>query len=277
MSNSKKYKNCPVSSSQQGAVLIVVLLFLVLIISVGVIAVRQSTTDLRLSTSDQINTLLLQSADNSNQNIEQSINGRTDADIYKQMLSIVGPFGYFISEESNGIDNEYIFCFRPRSQFFNADRTTIETPEGNTVFSGEDGYCNPASAEDYISNRNASMTQISVLLTPPSPDDETFPQYTKEGGDTNEKINKSHTFDISSTAVLPAYADTNIGSKNCFEQTNRIIDANDPTDTIGGCMAEAGVPNTILYQQAQVEKRVITTNCVDYGVGTGVICTLPAS
>ena len=74
MSNSKKYKNYTVSSSQQGAVLIVVLLFLVLIISAGVIAVRESTTDLRLSTSDQINTLLLQSADNSNQNIEQTTN-----------------------------------------------------------------------------------------------------------------------------------------------------------------------------------------------------------
>ena len=76
------------SHTQQGAVLIVVLLFLVLIIFAGVIAVKQSTTDLRLATSDQINTLLLQSADNANQNIEQSLNGDTNNDIYKAMMSI---------------------------------------------------------------------------------------------------------------------------------------------------------------------------------------------
>lgn len=80
-------------SSQQGAVLIVVLLFLVLIILAGVIAVKQSTTDLRLATSDQINTLLLQSADNANQNIEQSINGSSSASIYDDMLSRSGPLG----------------------------------------------------------------------------------------------------------------------------------------------------------------------------------------
>ena len=94
MSNMQQYPSLKVSpSSQQGAVLIVVLLFLVLIILAGVIAVKQSTTDLRLATSDQINTLLLQSADNANQSIEQSVNGSSDEDIYDDMLSITGPFG----------------------------------------------------------------------------------------------------------------------------------------------------------------------------------------
>ncbi|WP_227681643.1 PilX N-terminal domain-containing pilus assembly protein [Psychrobacter glacincola] len=95
-------------SSQQGAVLIVVLLFLVLIILAGVIAVKQSTTDLRLATSDQINTLLLQSADNANQNIEQSINGSSSASIYDDMLSRSGPFGHFILDTSS-TNHEYVF------------------------------------------------------------------------------------------------------------------------------------------------------------------------
>ena len=71
MSNYQRHQHFTSPSSQQGAVLIVVLLFLVLIILGGVIAVKQSTTDLKLATSDQINALLLQSADNANQNIEQ--------------------------------------------------------------------------------------------------------------------------------------------------------------------------------------------------------------
>ena len=57
-------------STEQGATLIVVLLFLVLIILAGAIAVRQSTTDLKIATSDQINTVLLQSADSANQKLE---------------------------------------------------------------------------------------------------------------------------------------------------------------------------------------------------------------
>ena len=97
-------------STQQGAVLIVVLLFLVLIILVGAIAVKQSTTDLRLATSDQINTLLLQSADNANQNIEQGVNGSSDAEVYTDMLSRGGPFGHFILD-TNSAEHEYIFCF----------------------------------------------------------------------------------------------------------------------------------------------------------------------
>ena len=95
MSNIYLYRGSTTPATQQGAVLVVVLLFLVLIIMAGAIAVRQSTTDLKLSTSDQINTLLLQSADNVNQNIEQSINSDSRSDIYRDMLSRSGPFGYF--------------------------------------------------------------------------------------------------------------------------------------------------------------------------------------
>ena len=61
-------------SHQRGAALIVVLLFLVLILLAGAIAVRQSTTDLRTATADQINTLLLQSADSGNQKLEAMVN-----------------------------------------------------------------------------------------------------------------------------------------------------------------------------------------------------------
>lgn len=61
--------------SQQGAALIVVLLILILIMLVGTMAVRQSTTNLKVATSDQINTLLLQSADGANIQLEQMVNG----------------------------------------------------------------------------------------------------------------------------------------------------------------------------------------------------------
>ena len=275
MSNMQQYQYPKVSpSSQQGAVLIVVLLFLVLIILAGVIAVKQSTTDLRLATSDQINTLLLQSADNANQSIEQSINGSTDEDIYDSMLSKTGPFGYFILDSDN-IEHEYVFCFRPRDRFFDINRTSILASSG-TILGSNNGYCNPEDPEDYVSSRNASMTQVNISLAATSADDEGFSGY-GIGQDSFTSVGKISTFDLNSTAVLPAYADTEVSSKNCFEQTSRVDSVTDSEDTIGGCMAAAGVPSTVIYEQAIVENKVLGDTCADFGKGTGIVCTLPSS
>ena len=275
MSNIQQYQYPKVSpSSQQGAVLIVVLLFLVLIILAGVIAVKQSTTDLRLATSDQINTLLLQSADNANQSIEQSINGSSDEDIYDSMLSRTGPFGYFILDTDH-IEHEYVFCFRPRDRFFNINRTSI-LASGGSVLGSNNGYCNPENPEDYVSSRNASMTQVNISLAATSADDEGFGGY-GIGQDSSTSVGKISTFDLNSTAVLPAYADTEVGSKNCFEQTSRVDSVTDSEDTIGGCMAAAGVPSTVIYEQAIVENKVLGDTCADFGKGTGIVCTLPSS
>lgn len=275
MSNMYPYRGSMTPATQQGAVLIVVLLFLVLIIMAGVIAVRQSTTDLKLSTSDQINTLLLQSADNANQNIEQSINSDSSSDIYKDMLSRSGPFGYFMLDEK-GRNNEYVFCFRPRDRFFNINSTTIRTPDGSSVMPSTTGYCNPAKPDDYVSNRNASMTQVSVSMTPPSATTESFTNYTLGQG-TDMVSSTAFLFDINNVSVLPAYGNTKIGSKDCFAQTSRPSSSTDKTDTISGCLSSAGVPNTTVYQKANVENQSLRTKCVNFGKGAGVVCTLPSN
>jgi len=257
---------------QQGAVLIVVLLFLVLIILAGSIAVRQSTTDLRLATSDQINTLLLQSADNANQNIEQSINGSSDTEIYKDMLSRTGPFGHFILD-TNSTEHEYVFCFRPRGRFFNINKTSILTLSG-TVFGSNNGYCNPTKSADYVSARNASMTQVSISLTPPSASNEAFGSYTI-GQDSGEISSQAFMFDINSTAILPAYSGSS--AEDCFKKTSQVDSVSSADKTIGGCMAAAGVPSTVVYEQVNVENQSLRTKCVDFGKGSGKLCTLPSN
>ena len=268
MSNNQRYQYpVALSSNQQGAVLIVVLLFLVLIILAGVIAVKQSTTDLKLSTSDQINTLLLQSADDANQNIEQSMNGNSDADASDAMIARGGPFGHFILTDYS-VENEYVFCFRPRDQLFNINQTTILTPDGTIT---NKGYCNPTTPDDYVSSRNTSMTQVNVSLTPPSAENEAFGSYTIGQG-SDSLASKAFMFDINSTAVLPSYADVG----NCFEQTSRLHTETDAKKTIGGCMAKAGVPSTVIYEMAEVENQSLRTVCVEFGKGTGLLCTLPA-
>ena len=258
--------------SQQGAVLIVVLLFLVLIILAGAIAVKQSTTDLRLATSDQINTLLLQSSDNANQNIEQSINGSSDTTIYNDMISRSGPFGHFMLNVDS-IDHEYVFCFRPRGQFFDINKASINTPSGHL---NDKGYCNPNTAEDYVSSRNTSMTQVNIALTPPDATNEAFGSYTI-GQDSSEISSQAFTFDINTTSVLPAYADTKYNNKDCFEKTSRLHMVTNSEDSMGGCMAKAGIPTTVIYEMANVENQSKRTKCVDFGKGSGKLCTLPVS
>lgn len=263
-------------NSQQGAVLIVVLLFLVLIILAGVIAVKSSTTDLRLATSDQINTLLVQSADNANQNIEQSINGNSTSSIYISMTSSGGPFGHFMSKTSN-INDEYIFCFRPRGQFFNINRATITTSGGGNVLGDNNGYCDPAEPDDYVSQRNASMTQVNVSLTPPNPKYEAFRNYTI-GQDGSETSSQAYMFDISTTAILPAYASAVDAAKDCFKQTSKYESVTNKDETIAGCMAKAGVPSTVLHELANVENKSQRTRCVNLGKGSGktteLLCSL---
>ena len=280
MSNPKSYSYSKSRSAhtQQGAVLIVVLLFLVLIIFAGVIAVRQSTTDLRLATSDQINTLLLQSADNANESIEQSINGSSDSEIYKDMLSRIGPFGHFIFG-SKSADHEYVFCFRPRGVFLDVNKSTIKTSSGGNILGNNNGYCNPATAADYVSNRNASMTQVNIALAAPSSVNEAFGNYTI-GQDIGRVESQALIFDINSTAILPAYAGATDAAKNCFEQTSKYDNVTNKEKTIAGCMAKAGVPSTVLYEQASVANESKGAKCVSFGKGKGnlkgseVLCTL---
>lgn len=278
MSSNKHYL-CPKLQSvdsQQGAVLIVVLLFLVLIILGGVIAVKTSTTDLRLATSDQINTLLVQSADNANQNIEESINGKNTSDIYIAMTSSGGPFGHFMSKTSN-INDEYIFCFRPRGQFFNINKATIKVPGGSNVVGSDNGYCNPATPADYVSARNASMTQVNISLTPPNPKYEEFSNYTI-GQDGSEISSQAYMFNINSTAILPAYAGSVDAAKDCFKKTSKYESVTNKEETIAGCMAKAGVPSTVLHELANVENSSQRTRCVNLGKGNGksteLLCSL---
>ena len=42
-------------------------------------------------------------------------------------------------------------------------------------------------------------------------------------------------------------------------------------------MAEKGVPSTVIYEMAEVENQSLRAACVEFGKGTGLLCTLPAS
>lgn len=232
-------------SEQRGAVLIVVLLFLILIMLVGVIAVRNSSTDLKLATSDQINTVLLQSSDSVNNKIEMSVNGDPQSPEHKQIMSFTGIFGYYILNDS--ADKDIIdFCYRPRAGFFNIDNAVIRRNTGMLV-SNNEGYCNPNEASDYTSARNTTMTQVMVKNVTKTSATGAFTHMTL-GSDTEAKTAKMHTFDIYSTSVLPSYATAETDKiQECFKK-----DASAATDSVTKCMTDNNIPNKMLVEQVDV-------------------------
>ena len=248
-------------SDQRGAVLIVVLLFLILIMLVGVIAVRNSSTDLKLATSDQINTVLLQSSDSVNNKIEMSVNGAPTSQEHKQIMSFTGIFGYYILNSS--ADNDIIdFCYRPRAGFFNIDNAVIRRNAGKLV-SNSTGYCDPTVPGDYTSARNTTMTQVMVKDVSKEASTGAFTHMTL-GSDTEAKTSKMHTFDIYSTSVLPSYGNAKTDKiQDCFKK-----DASDNVDGVTKCMTDNNIPNKMLVEQVDVANIQSGEFCNFFGNGT---------
>lgn len=252
------------SHSEQGATLIVVLLFLILIMLAGAIAVRQSTTDLKVATSDQINTVLLQSSDSANQKLESMINGKPSSTQYQDVISASGVFGHFILTPDNAT-NEFIYCFNPRTKKYLTANATIKTPDG--YWNGlKNGVCDYNKAADYTSARQTIITQMSVTETPAIPNAERFGDMVI-GKEIEDRTSKRYQFDIRATSALPAYNEPQVGGDKCFEQTS--IPANVATGkkSLNECLLAAGTPSKMLYEQVDVENVSATTVCIPFGKG----------
>ncbi|KAA0913662.1 PilX N-terminal domain-containing pilus assembly protein [Psychrobacter sp. ANT_WB68] len=253
-------------STEQGATLIVVLLFLVLIMLAGAIAVRQSTTDLKIATSDQINTVLLQSADSANQKLETMVNGSPASEGYKDVTSVTGALGHFLLFEDNKV-NEFIYCFNPRTQRYLTNSATVRVPAGGYVDGLNNGVCNYANASDYTSARQAVMTQVSIALTPPSVNATPF-EHVVIGKEVEDRTSKKFQFDIRPTSSLPAYSEPKVGGDKCFEQTSIRNNVATGKKSLNECLLAASTPSKMLYEQADVENVSSSTKCYPFGRGS---------
>src|SRR5690606_2027585 len=92
-------------NNQSGAVLIVVLFTLILIMIVGAIAIKQSTTDLKVATADQVNKLLFQANDAALMKVEKE-----DRILSERRESVDTLKGYMSSSQREG--HEVSFCVR---------------------------------------------------------------------------------------------------------------------------------------------------------------------
>lgn len=288
----KKLSSLP--THQQGVTLIVVLLFLVLITLAGAIAVRSSTTDLKLATTEQADALLLNTADNNNKSVEQLINiDPTDANAVTQKnlaLSSAGMFGYFMNigaDENRG--DQIIFCYRPRADyFFRMNEATVIDPSGGskltTGASSTGGFCRVSKADDFSSARNNVMTQVAV--TRPSSDMVAAAPFEyvplEQTITTSNVTSSSPNFRLFSSSFLPGLtqakesdilaclkkpnqnaADFGYSAKD--EDDNDVIKYYD--ETLTQCLARIGVPTTTLVQDVKLENILTSKKCLDYGKG----------
>lgn len=263
--------------SEQGATLIVVLLFLVLIMLAGAIAVRQSNTDLKVATSDQINTILLQSSDSGNQKLENMINGDPSSEPYKDVTSSAGVFGHFLLDDKN-IGNEFIYCFNPRTQKYLTANATIRDPSGGYWSGLNKGICDYNSADGYTSNRQTIVTQMSVTTTAPDPDGEAFSQMVI-GKEVEDRTSQRYRFDIRATSALPAYHEPKDGTGSCFTKIS-ITDVATGKNAMNDCMLASMTPSKMLYEQVDVENVSASTVCIPFGKGSGSLdskCVLASS
>ena len=260
--------------SQEGVTLIVVLMFLLLITLVGIIAVKRSTTDLKVATADQIDTFLLNSSDSANKRIEKIFDNDTDQDYKDAVIEGSGMFGYYLSQAgSTNRDDQYIFCYNPRlDSFAKLNQASIVKPNGGTVMTTNSGYCDISKTTSYSSARSNVVTQINI--TRPSRavvGQGGFKSVTQGSGiQANEPSNESAVFNISSTSILPSLS--NASKEKINDCLKKPIAPNDgSTKSLDECMKDEGVATKTLVQQAYVKNVVDNTVCYGFGVGDGKI------
>lgn len=244
------YPKLSISSYRQsGAVLIVVLLVLVLIVIVGAIAVRQSTTDLKVATADQVNKLLFQANDAALLKVEKedrilSASSRDKNDTLK---------GYMSGSEREG--HKVSFCVRPRSTRLFSILEISEVDSKDALLTAKNnGYCNPENSDDYVSEGRV-ITQMTFVRP------ERGRIFSQEGSGTSSDNVEPTTTGVNAaigcttfvgyvTSVIPALSNASLGNATstgtnsiagCFKQ------ARTGTNTVDSCLTELGVP----YQTQQ--------------------------
>lgn len=255
--------------SQQGATLIVVMLVLLLIMVAGAMSVRQSRVDLQVATGDQINTVLLQTADNANHQLEGIVNGDINSADYNDiLLRSNGLFGYFISSPDDHGQDEFIYCQGATNKDYITSVATVRKGTGGTVFNN--GYCGKGGTFSYTSGRNVMVGQVSVTPTPFDTNIDAPLSDLPLGQDINGLAVKRMKFDIRSTSAVPAYSNANMDDVSaCFSNTSI---PKGTAATVSSCLQQLNVPETTVYQQAYVSEVTEISMCTHFGTNpTGFV------
>lgn len=229
--------NYSIPARQNGSALVVVVLFLVLIMLGGVVAVRQARLDMRVATADQVGTVLLQSADDGQKHLENAINADlgkpAQKTIYDNLINnVYGGIGYFmhakkLEPNSTKLQNTYFYCYTPNSNF-SRQQATIKTPSGGVVNGGNGGIC---GANSYTSSRQIARVQMAISALPSDISAEALAHY-DIGSDLEDGF--SQKIRVDATATVPAYHPTSAPATTVTQVAEIKRDTNCSELTAGG-------------------------------------------
>lgn len=242
-------------SSQQGIALLVVLLMLILISIIGVIAFRNSTTDLRLATASQISQVLFQANDAAFAKVEKEDRLRSTAtatgNSSKGGLDTLQ--GYITRPGPEYVGAEVTFCVRPRgTDLFRSDKITEKNQNGDVLANINNGFCNPNEKNDYVSEGRV-MTQLTFVKT----GNDESPPLSQEGesDSSNDLQGSSGTptatctyFTGYAVSVLPSYSTASLGAKSDTGTTTVAGCMKQSMATIDKCLTDLQVPHNIQVQ-----------------------------
>lgn len=248
-----KSTGAPIAStrlhSQSGAALIVVLLVLVLILIVGAIAIRQSTTDLKVATADQVNKLLFQANDAALLKVEKedrilSAASREQSDTLKGYMSSSAREGHKVS-----------FCVKPRSTKLFSVLEISELDQNDALLANKNnGYCDPSDNDDYVSEGRV-ITQMT-FVRPEVPG-----IFTEEGSGSSSNDVEPATTGVNAaigcttfigyvTSVIPALSSAPLGNASSNDTTSIagcLKKSRTGANTVDSCLTALSVP----YQTQQ--------------------------
>lgn len=225
---------------QQGAVLIVVLVMLILLTLIGTWAIRGSITSLKISTNAQAQALLKQTSDA----VFYGLENKTDNQLaFANMRIGDGMLNYTLRPENKG--KELVFCIRGTvSDNFEGSRlASVVYWQGATIQNkemGHDGFCQLSRSRDFLSGRHAVLTQVSVRAAENDRDWE----HMMEGDDKeSSKSTGIQKVLISATSILPNLSSASKANINaCLMNYTSFLDTVSGNETVTGCLAKNNVP-----------------------------------
>lgn len=193
---------------QQGATLIIVLLLLVAITVIGALAIRSSTTQLRVATASQAQQLMLQNSDAALFQLENP------SELSRQM-ALNGMFGFIKAEDDSG--KELVFCYKAGdTNFFDFTKASLINWDGNTVTNtglSQLGFCKINSGY-FSTHRKTVMTQVAIKAADMS--EATAFQHMQTGTDVEAaKADPAQLYTVVATTIFP-----NLGQQDKDDEIN---------------------------------------------------------
>lgn len=240
-------------NAQKGSVLIVVLIMLVLLTLIGTWAIQGSINSLKIATNVQAQNLLKQTSDS----VFFTLENKTDDELsFTKMRIGDGMLNYTLRPENKG--KELVFCIRGETtdNFEGSRLASVVYWNGATINNtemGKNGFCQVNRLTDFLSGRNAVMTQVTVRAATNDQDWE----HMLEGDDKEtSKSTGIQKVAITATSILPNLSDaTNSDVNSCLtDYTSFVDDALKNNKTVTDCLSEKNVP----YSTQQMEYTIKT-------------------